>query len=166
MNLSLYEIATEYQSAMMKLMDSDMPEEVINDTLEGMSGELEVKATNVGLFIGNLKSNSAAIKEAAKQMLARAKAIDNKVDRMESYILENMVRCNITQIDSPYFTLKVRQNPPSVIIDDAGKIPGEMYVYPDPPAPYPDKRAIGEKLKAGEVIEGAHLERGVRLEIK
>ena len=53
-----------------------------------------------------------------------------------------------------------------MVIDDAGKIPMELYIYPPAPEPYPDNALIKEKLKSGEAIEGAHLEQGERLDIK
>ena len=60
--------------------------------------------------------------------------------------------------------LAVRDNPPSVVID--GEVPAEFMRQPDPPPPVADKKAIGEALKAGREIPGAHLSRGQRLEIK
>ena len=41
---SLYEIATSYRADVARLADLDLPAEVITDTLDAMSGELEVKA--------------------------------------------------------------------------------------------------------------------------
>jgi hypothetical protein len=39
-------------------------------------------------------------------------------------------------------------------------------VYPEAPAPYPDKKAIAEQIKAGNEVNGAHLEQAERLDIK
>ena len=49
MNLSLFSIAAEYRADCEKLCDLDLDEATLRDTLEGMSGELEVKARNVAI---------------------------------------------------------------------------------------------------------------------
>lgn len=166
MSLSLYEISAQYQQAFLRLADSELDDETINDTLEAMDGEVEVKARNVAYFIRNIEATADAIKSAEKAMADRRKAFDNRVARLKEYLKQNMEACGMTKIECPEFSLTIKRNPPSVIIDDAGRIPSELYVYPDQPAPYPDKTAIKERLNAGEVIEGCHLESGTRLDIK
>ena len=61
---ALYELAAEYRADCEKLADMDMDEQTLADTLEGLSGELEVKAQNVIMFTRNLEATAAAIKEA------------------------------------------------------------------------------------------------------
>jgi len=163
---SLYELSNEYQLAQIKLIESDYDQQTIADTLEGLSGDLEAKSINVAMFIRNLEVTAEAIKQAEKDMAERRKAIENKTEAMKLYLKQNMVRCGITKIESPYFALTIKKNPPSVVIDDAGAIPNEFYVFPDPPAPYPDKKAISEQLKSGNVVNGAHLVQMERLDIK
>lgn len=163
---SLYELSNEYKSAQVKLLESDFDEQTIADTLEGLSGDLEVKAINVAMFIRNVESTAEAIKQAEKEMAERRKALEKKADSIRQYLKDNMQRCGITKIESPYFALTLKKNPPAVIIDNAGMIPANLYVYPEAPEPFPDKKAIAEKLKAGESVEGAHLEQAERLDIK
>jgi hypothetical protein len=163
---SLYELSNEYLSIQNKLIEAEFDEQVIADTLESMSGELEVKAENVGKFILNLEAQAAAIKDAEKRMAERRKAIEAKSEQIRKYLKENMERCGITKIESPYFALTIKKNPSNVVIDDAGGIPSSLYVYPEAPAPFPDKKAIAELLKASEEVSGAHLENATRLEIK
>lgn len=163
---ALYNIAAEYREAAEKLSDLDLDEQTIADTLEGMSGELEVKATNVAFFARNLESLAASIKEAEAGMAARRKALENRAARMRDYLLNCMQLAGVQKIEGPYFKLAQRENPPAVIIDEPGLIPAEFMRQPDPPPPAPDKTAIKEALKAGAEVPGAHLARGVRLEIK
>jgi hypothetical protein len=163
---SLYELSNEYQLAQIKLIESDYDEQTIADTLESLSGDLEAKSVNVAMFIRNLEVTAEAIRQAEKDMAERRKTIERKTDAMKLYLKENMQRCGITKIESPYFALTIKKNPPSVVIDDAGAIPSELYVFPAAPEPYPDKKAIAEQLKAGNVVNGAHLEQAERLDIK
>lgn len=164
MNLSLYAIADEYMQPASILSDLDLPDEVIADTLESLQYPLEQKATNVAMFVRNLEATASAIKEAEGEMSKRRKALENRAENIRAYLLQNMVRTGVTKIECPLFKLAVRDNPPSVVID--GDVPAEFMRQPDPPPPVADKKAIGEALKAGREVPGAHLARGQRLEIK
>lgn len=166
MNQSLYVIANEYQAMVDRLMNSDLDEQTIADTIEGASGELETKATNVAMFIRNLESSAEQIKLAEKAMAERRKAIESKAESVKQYLFNNMKRVGVTKIESPYFALSIKKNPPKLVIDDAGKIPSELYIYPPAPDPYPDNAKIKSMLTNGETVEGAHIEQGERLEIK
>lgn len=166
MNTSLYVIANEYHAIVERLMDSELDEQTIADTLESASGELEIKATNVAMFIRNIEASADQIKQAEKAMSERRKSLENKAESVKRYLFDNMKRSGITKIESPYFALTIKKNPPSVIIDDATAIPDKFMVTPPPPPPSPDKAAIKSALQLGEVVEGAHIEQGERLEIK
>jgi hypothetical protein len=163
---SLYVLSNEYQAIQAKLIESDFDEQTIADTLEGASGDLEAKSINVAMFVRNLESSAEAIKQAEKEMAERRKAIEKKADSIRQYLKENMQRCGISKIESPYFALTLKKNPPAVIIDAPDLIPAEFLVIPEPTLPYPDKKAIADRLKAGEVVSGAHLEQAERLDIK
>lgn len=163
---ALYELAHSYREAADKLADLDLPPEVIEDTLESLSGDLEVKATNTAMVIRNIEASAAAIKEAEAQMAARRKALENRAARVKDYLLANMMVAGIQKIECPYFKLAVRENPPAVEIFEPGLIPAEFMKTPEPPPPAPDKAAIKEAIKAGQEVPGCKLSRGLRLEIK
>lgn len=166
MNTSLYVLADEYKAAAESLANLDLDEQTIADTLEGLAGALEVKATNVAMFARNLEAAAESIKSAEKQMADRRKAIEVRATRLRTYLRDNMLKAGISKIECPYFSLAIRENPPSVVIDAEVMIPAEFMRQPEPPPPSPDKKAIAEALKAGTTVPGAHLERGKRLEIK
>lgn len=166
MNTSLYLLADEYQLAAAKLADLDLDEQTIADTLEGLAGSLEVKATNVGMFIRNLEVGAEAIKQAEEKMAARRKFIENRANRIRAYLKDNMLRTGISKIECPYFKLSIRDNPPSVVIDAPELVPADYMRQPEPPPPAPDKKLIAQAIKDGFDVPGARLERGNRLEIK
>lgn len=163
---ALYVLADEYRAAVEALADLDLDEQTVADTLEGLSGELEVKATNVAMFARNLESTAAAIKEAEAAMAARRKALEKRADGLRAYLLVSMQRCGISKIDSPHFALAIKNNPASVLIDEPALIPPTYMRQPDPPPPAPDKAAIKDAIKAGQDVPGARLAQTVRLDIK
>ena len=163
---ALYELAAEYRTDCEKLADMDLDEQTLADTLEGLSGELEVKAQNVIMFTRNLEATAAAIKEAEAQMAARRKALENRAAGLRRYVLENMQFAGIQKIECPYFKLSIRENPAAVDIYEPGLIPAQYMKQPEPPPPSPDKTAIKAAIAAGAEVPGAKLTRGIRLEVK
>lgn len=153
----LYVLADEYLQSAAKLSDLDLPEEVIIDTLSSLTGDLEAKATNVAAFVKNLESLAEQIKQAEASMAARRKAIEQRADNVREYLLSNMLRTGISKIESPYFKIALRNNPPSVVVDDPTLIPAKYMRQAEAPPPAPDKREISEALKFGEIVPGARL---------
>jgi len=167
MNISLYELAGEYHQAAVALSNMDLDDQTIADTLEGLSGALEAKATNVAYFIKNLESTAEQIKLAEKQMADRRKAMENRAERIREYLKANMEVAGITQIECPHFKLSIKKNPPSVVIDAESQIPADYMTVPVAPPPAPDKKLIAAALKDGFEVPGCHLETGkTRLDIK
>ena len=167
--MKLYQLTEQYRSLEALEASEDLPAEVIRDTLEGLTGQLQEKATNVALFIRNMEVTAEAVEAAASKMKERADRLRTRAQSLTDYLLFNMQASGITKIESPFFTLAVRNNPATVVIDDPTLIP-DAYKRtpppPPPPVPAPDKRAIGAAIKAGEVVPGAHTESAQRLEIK
>ena len=52
MNVTLYELSEDYRQALEILADPELPPEAVADTLEGMIGTLENKATNIAMSSG------------------------------------------------------------------------------------------------------------------
>lgn len=182
---SIYQIVEQYRSLETLDASDDLPIEVIRDTLEGLTGELTVKATNVAKFILNIESMADAVDGAAKQMKQRAERMRNRAESIREYLLTNMQGARITKIEATEFVLSLRKNPPAVIVTDETKIPEAFKATPPPPPPpvaRPDKKKIADALKAharlvdasalcgtpppDSPVPGAHLEQAERLEIK
>ncbi|MGZ8954494.1 MAG: siphovirus Gp157 family protein [Methylovulum sp.] len=164
MNTSLYKLSTEYQLALTELTEmDDLPPAVINDTMEGLSGDLEAKSLNVAAYFLNLDAQAQAMKDAEAKMAARRKAIENKSARLREYLKSNMIACGITKIDSPEFSLRVQPTAGSVVIDDELLLPeGFIEIVESTKI---DKAAIKAALKAGPV-PGARIAPGYALVIK
>lgn len=163
---ALYQVADAYLQDVAKLQDLDLDPQTVADTLEGLQGDMEVKATNVAMFIRNLESLADQIKQAEATMAARRKAIETRAESIREYLLSNMQRTGITKIESPYFKIALRNNPPSVVVDDPSLIPARYMRQAEPPPPSPDKKEIKAAIEFGEIVPGAHLESKVGVTIK
>lgn len=165
-DITLYTIADQYLQDLQKLQDMDLDEQTFADTLESLSGDLEVKATNVAMFVRNLEASAESIKAAEKQMAERRKAIESKAERIRNYLKDNMARTGITKIDCPYFALSLRNSPPAIEVINADEIPAQYFDIPEPPAPVLNKNRLKDDLKNGVIVEGARLTQGSYLQIK
>lgn len=165
MNLSLYQLSTEFRAQAEKLADLDLDEQTLRDTLEGMSGELEVKAKNVAAFCRDLEATAASIKDAEAQMKARRSAIENRAARLRKYLLDSMQYAGIHKVECPHFVLSIKTNPPAVEVFDESQVPAEFMKQPEPPPPSIDKTAIKAAIKAGQEVPGCRLTQGHRLDI-
>ena len=123
--MNLYEISAEYKSSIAKISDLDLPEDVIADTLEAMTGDFDNKAIALVSYFKNLEVDAKAIKEAEQAMANRRKSIESHIKRLKEYLLVNMQSTGITAVDCPYFSIKLQNNPKAVNIINEALIPTE-----------------------------------------
>ena len=164
MNLPLYKIADEYLALAKALAESDLPDEVIADTLEGASGDIEDKAWNTAALILQFEGEAAMIKEAEQRMTLRRKSLEHRAEWLRGYLLVELLRTGITEVDSPEFVIRVRDNPPKVILDDENALP-KRFIHRETIITI-RKDEIRKSLLDGKTVTGAHLEREKRLAIK
>lgn len=164
MNMPLYRLADEYIAIAKALADNELPEEVVADTLEGASGDLENKAWNVAALILQFEGEAAMIKDAEVRMSARRKSLERRSEWMRGYLLVQLIRCGVSELDSPEFVIRVRDNPPKVIFDDEDAIP-KVYKQRETVITI-RKDEIRKVLLDGKKVAGTHLEREKRLAIK
>jgi hypothetical protein len=162
---ALYELAATFRADAERLADLDLDPQTLADTLEGMGGELEVKAQNVVMFARNLEATAAAIKEAEGQMAARRKAIENRAAGLRSYVLTSMQVAGVQKIECPYFKLAIQKNPAAVDVFEAATVPEEFWIQPETPPKVIDKKAIAAAIKDGREVPGAKLTQGQRLAV-
>ncbi len=160
----LYQLADGYLAVAHQLADLDLPDEVIADTLEGASGDFEQKAWNIAALIQQMEGDALVIKEAEQRMAARRKTFERRIDWLRGYLLVQLLRVGIHEIDAPEFVIRVRDNPPKVVLDDDSLVPEgfkrqEIVVSIR-------KDEIRKQLLDGQDVPGAHLDREKRLVIK
>jgi len=164
--MKLYEIAAEYHQAADILRDMDVDEQTAIDTLDSIKGELEDKCKNVAAVVREMEFGILAMKEAESGISKRREILENRMASFKGYLKHHMEQSGVLKIESPYFTLSIKKNPPSVDIVDESKLPSEFMIVPPPPAPRPDKKRILSDLRAGNEVPGAYLRQGTRLDIK
>lgn len=158
MGMSLYYITEQYREALAILTDADLPEEAVADTLEALEGEVIQKSQAVAAFTLNLSAEIEAVKAVEKRISERRKSLERREARMREYLRFNMEKSGISEIKAldGSFTAKLAKGRPAVIIDDEALIEDDSeFVRWKRDL---NKTAIGDALKAGLEVPGAHLE--------
>ena len=161
---ALFLIASEYRAAAHVLADLDLDPQTVADTLEGLAGELEVKAKSVAFVVRAIEAEAAAMKEWAKTATERARLAMHRADALRAYLARCMDETGLERIEGPGVKLSFRKSQ-AVVIDGEDLIPSEFMNSPAPPPPTPNKIAISNAIKSGVDVPGAHLEHRKSLQI-
>ena len=162
---ALYLISAEYRTAAQQLADLNLDEQTVQDTLESLGGDLEVKSQAVGHVIRAMEADVEAILQWAKDAQERARTVQARADRLREYLSANLLACEVQKVSGPGISLSFRKSS-AVVIDEPGLIPSVYMRQPEPPPPAPDKTAIKDAIKAGGEVPGAHIEVRQSLQIK
>lgn len=166
---TLYELTDQYLQ-LLTLGDSDDPEEqqAFLDTLDGLMGELEVKADSYAAVLSEFDGQKAKIHKEIERLSRIEKAIDNSTKRMKERIMDAMNVIGKTKIKTDLHTFSIQKNGGKlpIILDEAATVPEKfcrIKIEPDKDG------LIRTALETGntEVMEFAHFgERGSHLVVK
>jgi len=174
LNMQMAELAALADS------DDEGLRQAIQDTMDGIKGEFEVKADNVVMLRRNIESDIDAIFKEVDRLNELKRIKKNTVGQLSDYLRRNMEAADIKSIKRPLFTITLAHSPEKVIVDNEQAVPDEFVTLKS--VITPDKKTIAIKLKeirdhndavrkridAGEDAEQellpeptwAHLERG------
>lgn len=161
-----FELATQYRRLAELLAEQHEDPRVVHDTLESESAPLDEHLENLAKMVRNLEAADSGVLRTMEDLAARHAGLQRAAERGRMLILELMQRAQRDQVTTALFSLAIRKNPPAVLIDCAAALPKAFLHYPEPLPPVPDKKAIAAALKTGEEVPGAHIEQGVRLDIR
>lgn len=164
--MTLYEITSDYMQLMQMMEDPEMDPQILADTMEGIEGELEVKAESYAKVMKNLEADVVGIKAEIDRLSERKKTIENNIKRMKESLQFSMETTGKTKFKTELFSFSVRNNAPKVVMDEEyiENVPERFLKYKDPEI---NRTAIKEAIQKGENLEGlAHLEQSTSLSIR
>ena len=162
----LYELANIFVDFARVLVDeTEMPNEIIDEYIDAQVGPLEFKGWNIAAMVLQFEGEAEMIRAAEKRMTVRRKHLENRAEWLRDYLLVQMIRTGIDEIQSPEFVVKVCDNPPRVILDDEEAIPEQFKEQETVVTILKNELRIA-MMCDGEIIPGCHLERLKRLNIK
>ena len=149
----LYELTGNYL-AVRDMLDEGMPVEAVQDTLESIEGEIEVKAENLLHVVSNYNADVSALDTEIKRLQKRKTAVQNKQQQLRDYLKFNMQESGIKKISCPLYTITLAKGRDIALIEDAALIPPRFCTKPEP---QPRKKDILAALKDGKKVPGAVL---------
>lgn len=160
---TLYEIATELETLYEMSTDPECDPQALADTIEGVMGELEVKASSCVYVIKQLEMEQEKAEAVSKEFSNKAQVRANSLKRIKEAIMLTMDRLNIKELEAGDYTIKIQKNGGKEPLVITGEVPDKYkkVIYED------DKELIRKAIADGEDIEFAHLEpRGKHIVIK
>ena len=161
---TLYEIATELETLYDMSTDPECDPQALADTIEGVMGELEVKASSCVYVIKQLEMEQEKAEAVSKEFLDKAKVRANSLKRIKEAIMLTMDRLGLTELEAGDYTIKIQKNggKEPLILDHPEEVPDNLTKV----TIEPDKDKIREFLKDNSA-SWAHMEpRGRHLTIK
>ena len=169
---SLYNLGNELESIVMDVTTllengADPNDDAVQELLQKMvahESNWDAKAINVAKYLQHVKQQQEMIKVEIDRLSKKHKSLDNQYSNLHDLLLYQMQSFGKTEIKDPILSIKVRDNPPSVIVEDEDLIPNDY--KKEKITITVDKTKIKSAFKAGEEIAGANIVNSQRLEFK
>ena len=160
----LYELTTDLLT-LQEMLEDNIDDQCLLDTLEGVQGEYEIKLESYCKVIKNLEADMDALKSEAKRLTDKRKVLENNVDRLKKAMFDSMKATGTDKIKGALFTVAIQRNGgklPVIVDVETSELPDELVKVVESP----DLEAIGKLLEAGECKYAHYGERGESLRIK
>ena len=160
-NTSIYDINKAFQSIADMVADGELSQDDFQQALMELEQSKVEKCGNAICYLNMLKHGIEDMKAEEKRINTMRKALENRAKNLENafaYVLKNM---GDKEVITKYGVMKVRKNPPAVVIDDIAKIDSKytrQKIQIDV-----DKVAIKKAIQNGEKVDGAHIEQSEKL---
>jgi len=159
---TLYELTGQYRELLELAESEELDKQLIADTLEGLDGEIEIKADGYAKVIRELEGKADLLKNEIERLSKRKSAIENNIKSMKEALQNVMFITGKTKFKTDLFNFNIQKNPPRLVIDKPEEIPEEYLI---PQEPKINSKAIKDILKEKE-LPFAHLEQSESLRIR
>lgn len=164
MKLRLYNIQQEYISLAEQIIDNDgLLSEEMEAALQINKDQLENKSQCYGFIVRQLEGECDMIDNEIKRLEAMKKSRGKTVDRLKESVSKAMLLYEIDKIETPTLKISFRKSE-SIEIEEESLI-DEKYMTVKT-TKTPDKKAIKEAIKAGEIVLGVTLKENQNIQFK
>jgi len=160
---TLYELTDEFRQLLDMMEDPDVDPEVLQDTMDAIEGEFEVKAEGYAIAMGELKTKKEQIIAEVKRLNKWADALEANIERMNSAVMDAMDAIGKKKVETEHFRLSIVGNGGKRPLKITDKVP-ENYMRMKPEI---DTSKIRQELEDGKELSFAYLaDRGRRLSVR
>lgn len=160
--LSLYEMSQEWENVFEMLLDPEIPEEAVFDTIEMIESDMDIKADGYAKIIKSMDGDAAQIDAEIKRLQDRKTAVKNRQAALKQRLFDTMKATGRTNFKTALFSFNIQENGGVKPVELQGEVPA---AWLKPGAP--DTAKIREYLEAGNSLPFATLgDRGESLRIR
>ena len=167
--MRLYELTKDYMDLLYLIDTEEIDPEAITDTLEAITASIEEKADNIACMLKGLEAEAQAIKAEEDRLKERRKAKERAYERIKAYLSEELLKANITAVDTARNKITFRKSEGVYIADEGAFLSwalanrNDLVKYGKPEV---NKTAIKIAIKSGIGIEGAELRVNQNIQLK
>lgn len=160
--LSLYEMTKDWENVFEMLLDPEIPEEAIFDTIEMIEADMDVKADGYAKIIKSMDGDAAQIDAEIKRLQDRKASITNRQKMMKQRLTDNMKATGRTKFKTALFSFNIQKNGGAQPVELLDEVPA-AWLKPGTP----DIAKIRDYLAKGNTLPFAALgDRGESLRIR
>lgn len=163
---TMYELTADYMTVLDMAMDPEIDPQAITDTLEGIGGEIEIKAENTAKVMKELEGEVVKIKAEEQRLNTRRKTIENNIEQIKTRLYDAMKLTGKTKFKTALFSFSIAKNggkTPVVVDVDCSELPDDFVIISEKP----NLEALREYIEKHGTCAYAHYgERGESLRIK
>ncbi len=172
MKQAIYEIMEDYRQLYEMATDEEMGEQfaqALKDTKESLDYTLEQKAyncakvcKNIDYSISQLDGQAEFLKKELDRVNTKKKTFENNKKAIRNMVLEAMEFADINKFKNEEFTIYTQKSTSVKVLDVEKALANNMAAVEI----IPDKKAIGNALKAGQALDFAVLKESKNLIIR
>lgn len=155
--MKLYEITEAYNS----LLDADLDEEAIEQSLKVIDDEFDVKAENIAKLISSINGDIETLKSEERRLADRRRSYEKKIESLKNYLFNNLQMVDKKRIQTPLYKISIQKNPAKLVVKDEKRVPDEYFKT----VKRLDKAKLKDAVKDGLETDYAELvqEEGLRI---
>lgn len=160
--LSLYEMTKDWENVFEMLLDPEIPEEAIFDTIEMIEADMDVKADGYAKIIKSMDGDAAQIDAEIKRLQDRKASITNRQKMMKQRLADSMKATGRTKFKTALFSFNIQKNGGAQPVELLDEVPAAWLKLGTP-----DLAKIRDYLAKGNTLPFAALgDRGESLRIR
>jgi len=164
MKLSLYNIQQEYISLAEQIIDNDgLLSEEMEAALQINKDQLENKSQCYGFIVRQLEGECDMIDNEIKRLEAMKKSRGKTVDRLKESVSKAMQLYEIDKIETPTLKISFRKSE-SIEVEEESLIDEKFMTVKTTKTP--NKTAIKEAIKNGEIVLGVTLKQNQNIQFR
>ena len=134
-------------------VESDLDEETLTDTLEGLTDLHEIVAAVVRSALID-EAMAEGLRGHIENLQGRLRRLAERADARRQIARDAMLEVDLKKITAPDFTVSVRPGTPALVVTEEGSIPEPYWLARDPRL---DRLGLLNDLKKGVPVTGAAL---------